>query len=128
MFKNQQCYHSFCSECVIKQVAIKIQDKITVVSCPGLNCKDVLELESCRALLPKELIDKWNDASCEALFINVPKFYCPFKYCSSMFLDENVGQQKILLGNLSALFVIDCFVQGVMFHGIMGLLVRSFRN
>jgi E3 ubiquitin-protein ligase RNF144 len=84
-------------------MAMEIQDKITVVSCPGLNCKDLLELESCRALLPKELIDKWNDALYEALFINVPKFYCPFKYFSSMFLDSNEGEKKILLGNLSAL-------------------------
>ncbi|XP_045787342.1 E3 ubiquitin-protein ligase RSL1-like isoform X2 [Trifolium pratense] len=91
MFKNQRCYHSFCSECVIKQVATKIQDKISIVSCPGLNCKGVLDLESCRSLLPKELIDKWNDSLCESLFITVPKFYCPFKDCSAMLLDENEG-------------------------------------
>jgi len=91
MFIIQRCYHSFCSECVIKQVATKIQDNMTVVSCPGLNCKGVLELESCRALLPKELIDKWNDALCAAL----PKIYCPFKDCSAMLLDGNKrGEEK----------------------------------
>jgi E3 ubiquitin-protein ligase RNF144 len=79
MFKNQRCHHSFCSECVIKQVATKIQDKISIVSCPGLNCKGLLELESCRSLLPKKLIDKWYDSLCESLFVTVPKFYCPLK-------------------------------------------------
>ena len=92
MFRNQICYHSFCSECVVKQVATKIQDNITNVSCPGLNCKGVLELESCRKLLPTELVDKWNDALCEAFFLTVPKFYCPFKDCSAMLLDEDEGR------------------------------------
>ncbi|RHN82083.1 putative transcription factor C2H2 family [Medicago truncatula] len=95
MFRNLRCYHSFCSECVVKQVATKIQDNITNVSCPGLNCKGVLELESCRSLLPKELIDRWNDALCEAFFLAVPKFYCPFKDCSAMMLDENEDGQDI---------------------------------
>ncbi|KAI5400924.1 E3 ubiquitin-protein ligase RSL1 [Lathyrus oleraceus] len=89
MFRNQGCYHSFCSECVVKQVATKIQENITVVSCPGLNCEGVLELETLRPLLPKELIDRWDDAMCEALLLTVPKFYCPFKDCSAMLLDED---------------------------------------
>lgn len=95
MFRNQICYHSFCSECVVKQVATKIQDNITNVSCPGLNCKGVLELESCRSLLPKELIDRWNDALCEAFILAVPKFYCPFKDCSEMLLDEDEGREDV---------------------------------
>ncbi|XP_045787340.1 E3 ubiquitin-protein ligase RSL1-like [Trifolium pratense] len=91
MFRNQRCYHSFCSECVVKQVSTKIQDNITNVSCPGLNCKGLLELESCRSLLPKALIDRWDDALSEALLLTVPKFYCPFKDCSAMLLGENEG-------------------------------------
>ncbi|KAL5070176.1 hypothetical protein RYX36_021063 [Vicia faba] len=89
MFRNKRCYHSFCSDCVVKQVATKIQENITVVSCPGLNCKGVLELETLRPLLPKELIDRWDDAMTEALLLTVPKFYCPFKDCSAMLLDED---------------------------------------
>jgi hypothetical protein len=37
-------------------------------------------------------------------------------------------EKKKILGNLSALFVIDCFVQGVMSLGILGLVVRNIRN
>ncbi|PNX95389.1 putative E3 ubiquitin-protein ligase RNF144A-like protein, partial [Trifolium pratense] len=51
----------------------------------------VYNTEQKRSLLPKELIDKWNDSLCESLFITVPKFYCPFKDCSAMLLDENEG-------------------------------------
>lgn len=95
MFKNQNCHHSFCSECIIKQVETKIEEKMSTVSCPGLDCKGTLELESCMPLLPKKLFDKWNDALCEALFVTVPKFYCPFKDCSAMLLDENEGVEDI---------------------------------
>jgi E3 ubiquitin-protein ligase RNF144 len=76
-------------------VETKINEKIANVSCPGLNCKGVIELESCISLLPKDLFDKWNDALCEALFCSVPKFYCPFKDCSAMLLDENEGVEDI---------------------------------
>jgi E3 ubiquitin-protein ligase RNF144 len=93
MFNIQTCHHSFCSECVIKQVATKIQDKISHVSCPGLNCKGVLELESCSSLLSKELFDKWDNLLCESLFLPFPKLYCPFKDCSAMLLDENEGEE-----------------------------------
>ncbi|XP_027367068.1 probable E3 ubiquitin-protein ligase RNF217 [Abrus precatorius] len=95
MFRNQRCDHSFCSQCVIKHVATKIQDKITVVSCPGLNCKGVLEVDACMAMLPKELLDRWSDALCEALFLTAHKFYCPFRDCSAMLLVDGEGGKDI---------------------------------
>lgn len=57
-----------------------------VVSCPALDCKSVVEVEDCRSWLPKDLTDKWDEALCEALFVAMPKFYCPFKDCSAMML------------------------------------------
>lgn len=89
MFRNQICNHSFCSDCVTKQVATKIQESVTEVPCPGLDCKSVLELDACRPWLPKDLLDRWDQALCEALFLSTPKFYCPFKDCSAMLLAEN---------------------------------------
>ncbi|MED6191754.1 hypothetical protein PIB30_003557 [Stylosanthes scabra] len=96
MFSNKNCDHSFCSDCVTKYVATKIQESITLVPCPGLNCKGFLELDSCRPMLPKELLDRWDDALCESLFLAVPKFYCPFRDCSAMLLDENDGGEGII--------------------------------
>ena len=92
MFRNEGCDHSYCSDCVTKQVATKIQESITVVACPGLNCRGVLELDACWPMLPKELLDRWDDALCEALFLAAPKFYCPFRDCSAMLLLENEGE------------------------------------
>ncbi|KAL1296208.1 probable E3 ubiquitin-protein ligase RNF144A [Arachis ipaensis] len=96
MFRNKKCDHSFCSDCVTKHVATKIQESLTLVPCPGLNCKGMLELDSCRPMLPKEVLDRWDDALCEALFLAVPKFYCPFRDCSAMLLNENEGGEGII--------------------------------
>lgn len=95
MFRNQICDHSFCCDCVVKQVATKIQESITVVSCPGLDCKGVLELDACRPMLPKVLLDRWDEALCEALFLAAPKFYCPFEDCSAMLLVDNEEEEDI---------------------------------
>ncbi|KAI9092340.1 hypothetical protein K1719_027840 [Acacia pycnantha] len=94
MIKNQACHHSYCSDCMTKHVATKIQDNITAVPCPGLDCKSVFEFETCRSWLPKDIIERWDKALCEALFLQVPKFYCPFKDCSAMMLVENEEDQQ----------------------------------
>lgn len=50
MFKNTTCSHPFCLDCISKHVAVKIQDNISTVKCPDLNCQGVLHLnpEFCR--------------------------------------------------------------------------------
>ncbi|KAA8542026.1 hypothetical protein F0562_023178 [Nyssa sinensis] len=37
MFRNESCHHSFCTDCISKHVATKIQENIQVVSCPGFE-------------------------------------------------------------------------------------------
>ncbi|KAJ7952020.1 RBR-type E3 ubiquitin transferase [Quillaja saponaria] len=92
MFKNERCVHSFCSDCITKHVATKIQDSVTIVSCPGLDCKGVLELDACKPVLSKEVLDRWDEALYEAFILTIPKFYCPFKDCSAMLVDDNEGE------------------------------------
>jgi E3 ubiquitin-protein ligase RNF144 len=93
MFRNESCVHSFCSDCISKHVATKIQDGITVVSCPGLECKVVLELDDCRSVLPKDVTERWDEVLCRALFGSEMVFYCPFKDCSAMLVnDEEEGE------------------------------------
>ncbi|KAB1214476.1 hypothetical protein CJ030_MR5G010366 [Morella rubra] len=89
MFRNERCIHSFCSDCISKHIASKIQESITVVSCPGLDCKVVLEVDACRPVLPKDVVERWDEAIFEALFPASQKLYCPFKDCSAMLLNDN---------------------------------------
>ncbi|XP_021802002.1 probable E3 ubiquitin-protein ligase RNF144A [Prunus avium] len=92
MFRNESCDHSFCSDCIAKHAASKIQDNIHIVVCPGLGCKAVLELDACRPMLPREVLERWNDALCEALVLGAQRLYCPFSDCSIVLIIDNEGE------------------------------------
>ena len=95
MFRNEGCVHSFCADCITKHVASKIQANIHVVSCPGLDCRAVLELDACMPMLPKEVIERWNDALCEAMVLGAPRLYCPFSDCSTVLMIDNEGEEAV---------------------------------
>ncbi|XP_027337346.1 probable E3 ubiquitin-protein ligase RNF217 [Abrus precatorius] len=84
MFRNQNCSHSFCDDCIVRYVAAKIQENISMVKCPDTKCKGVLEPQCCRSIIPKDVFDRWENALCENLVLASQKFYCPFKNCSAM--------------------------------------------
>lgn len=88
MFRTITCSHVFCSDCISKHVAAKIQENITEVKCPGVNCRGVLEPEICRSIVPKEVFDRWEDALSESAVLASQRFYCPFKDCSALLADD----------------------------------------
>ncbi|KAF6170275.1 hypothetical protein GIB67_013250 [Kingdonia uniflora] len=87
---NKKCCHSYCTDCMSKHVAAKIQENINSVNCPGLNCKVVLEPEFCRSIVPEQVFDRWVNALCESMILGSQKVYCPFKDCSAMLIDDGV--------------------------------------
>ncbi|XP_022721674.1 probable E3 ubiquitin-protein ligase RNF144A-B [Durio zibethinus] len=90
MFTISGCSHSFCSDCVRTYVKTRLEQNITVIMCPGENCKLSLELEACRPLLPKEVINLWEDLLCEELLCATGgRIYCPLKGCSAILLNDN---------------------------------------
>ncbi|MCL7038973.1 hypothetical protein MKW94_012367 [Papaver nudicaule] len=90
-FEIKGCGHSFCSECIVRYVASKVQENVISIGCPEMNCQGVLEPELCQSILPSEVFDRWGDALCEALILGPQKFYCPFKDCSALLVDECPG-------------------------------------
>lgn len=91
-FSIKGCCHSYCKDCVCKYVDSRIQENVTRITCPVSGCKGVLELEDCRAVLRREVFDRWGDALCEALILGSAKFYCPFKDCSAvLIMDDDVS-------------------------------------
>ncbi|KAK8581413.1 hypothetical protein V6N13_144439 [Hibiscus sabdariffa] len=56
LFNIKGCSHAYCTDCTIKYVAAKLQDKITAISCP---------------------VENWSQT-----------FYCPFKDCSVLLIDD----------------------------------------
>ncbi|GKC71355.1 zinc finger, C6HC-type containing protein [Tanacetum coccineum] len=92
MFPNKEsCGHLFCSDCISKHIDAKIKENITIVTCPEPNCKILIKPEVCRdrSLVPKEVLDRWDNALCESLIKGSEKFYCPFKDCSALLVDDD---------------------------------------
>lgn len=90
-FRIKGCSHSYCTDCMMKYVASKLQENITSIPCPSPNCKALLEPEHCRDLLPEDVFERWGSALCEALILGAQKFYCPFKDCSALLIDDGDG-------------------------------------
>jgi E3 ubiquitin-protein ligase RNF144 len=95
MFETESCVHSFCNDCISRHVAAKVQYGTTIVACPGLNCRAVLDLDTCRPILTRVVIDLWEDALCEEVINASQRFYCPFKDCSALLIDDNEGEAII---------------------------------
>ncbi|XWS26526.1 hypothetical protein CRYUN_Cryun26dG0039100 [Craigia yunnanensis] len=110
-FNIKGCSHAYCMDCMIKYVASKLQDKITAISCPVGNCEGLLEPEYCRNILPREVFDRWGEALCEAMILGSERFYCPFKDCSMLLIDD--GGQVVMESecpNCRRLFCAQCKV------------------
>lgn len=89
MFTIESCNHIFCTDCIIKHIETKIQENLSTVSCPGLDCKEILEPDACRSVIPKHVLTAWDGLICESMIMDSQKFYCPFKNCSAMLVKDS---------------------------------------
>ncbi|WOH12902.1 hypothetical protein DCAR_0832411 [Daucus carota subsp. sativus] len=89
-FSINGCTHSYCTNCIVTYIASKLQDNITQILCPVPGCRGLLEPEDCRLILPLEVFDRWGKALCEAVIFDWEKFYCPYKDCSAMLIDDGM--------------------------------------
>ncbi|XP_004242195.1 E3 ubiquitin-protein ligase RSL1-like [Solanum lycopersicum] len=111
MFTIESCSHVFCADCINKHVSIKIQDKIHVVTCPGVACRGILDFETCVSIIPKDVRDSWDELLCESLILASQRFYCPYKDCSAMLVndsDEIVRESECPV--CRRLFCAQCYV------------------
>ncbi|KAL7617119.1 hypothetical protein Lser_V15G01519 [Lactuca serriola] len=89
MFSNSKvCGHLFCVDCIREHVSVKIKENMAEVKCPDPKCKRLIGPELCGSIVPKEVLERWEDALCESLILATQKFYCPFKDCSAMLVDD----------------------------------------
>ncbi|KAI3414958.1 uncharacterized protein J3R85_015652 [Psidium guajava] len=82
------CSHACCNDCVAKYVALKLHDTVTRIHCPVSGCGGVLEPGYCSSILPREVFDRWCNALSEALILDAERFYCPFKDCSALLIND----------------------------------------
>lgn len=85
------CGHAFCAGCVRQYIAARVDENLLAVGCPDPGCRDgVLHPEECRHVLPSPLFHRWGAALCDMALEEV-KFYCPFKDCSALLVDDEPG-------------------------------------
>ncbi|KAJ8755359.1 hypothetical protein K2173_019157 [Erythroxylum novogranatense] len=111
MFRTNNCDHSFCSDCITKHVATKIEETVLTVRCLEFNCDGVLEIDTCRGVLPKEVVDSWEKALCEEAIREWAKVYCPFRDCSAMLIvDDDEVIRESECPYCHRLFCVQCNV------------------
>ncbi|KAM3393940.1 E3 ubiquitin-protein ligase RSL1-like [Capsicum galapagoense] len=96
MFKIMECSHSYCKNCIAKYISSKLQENISRILCPVTACNGELEPQSCGSILPYDVFVKWGDALCESMILVSEKFYCPFKDCSALLIDECAGENMVI--------------------------------
>uniref|UniRef100_A0A0E0ESA3 RBR-type E3 ubiquitin transferase n=1 Tax=Oryza meridionalis TaxID=40149 RepID=A0A0E0ESA3_9ORYZ len=88
------CAHAFCNSCIGRYVAAKISENVAVIGCPDPGCEEgFVEMDTCRDIIPPELFDRWSVSLCE-LALGEKKYYCPFKDCSALLINDNDGAEK----------------------------------
>lgn len=113
-FKIKGCSHSYCADCMKTYVASKLQDGVSVINCPVPSCSGVLEPEYCREILPFEVFVRWGNLLCESVIMASQKFYCPFKDCSVLLVDD--GSEKVTMSECPSCFRLFCAQCRVGWH------------
>ncbi|KAG8050183.1 hypothetical protein GUJ93_ZPchr0009g1346 [Zizania palustris] len=94
-FAMAGCTHAFCVSCTSQYIAAKVEENVLSIGCPVHGCKDgsPLHPEACRDVIPPRLFQRWGDALCDSA-LSALKFYCPFKDCSALLVDDGETEIK----------------------------------
>ncbi|KAJ4813705.1 RING/U-box superfamily protein [Rhynchospora pubera] len=88
IFTIKSCNHLFCISCIVHYIISKLDENISIIPCPDPGCKSgSLDPLTCQHILPSATFDKWGCILCESS-LGHNKFYCPFKDCSALLVDE----------------------------------------
>ncbi|TKY72924.1 E3 ubiquitin-protein ligase RNF144B [Spatholobus suberectus] len=87
-FTPDGCGHFYCTKCTLKYIVSKLQNNVLNLKCPELGCRGTLSPHFCKPILPSYVLVWWEKALCESGIPEEDKFYCPFKDCSALLLNE----------------------------------------
>ncbi|CAN6699051.1 unnamed protein product [Malus baccata var. baccata] len=89
LFKIKGCTHFYCEKCIVKFVESNLEYNVTNIMCPLQGCLGMLDLEYCRPILPRAVIDRWCNALRRKKIITGTDYkflYCPYEDCSALSL------------------------------------------
>ncbi|KAK4780396.1 hypothetical protein SAY87_016502 [Trapa incisa] len=107
---NKICSHSFCSNCISNHVRIRVAGNQATIPCLEFQCEHSVEFQSCMGILPRDVLDAWDRNLCEALILDAHKFYCPFRDCSAMLVNDSEMLFECECPHCNRLFCAQCLV------------------
>lgn len=73
------CYHSFCRDCLVSYLTLKIQDGESKLKCPNKDCEEIIANNDINLILTDcdDIVERWNrnitrNQEREELFRNRP--------------------------------------------------------
>uniref|UniRef100_J3MXH8 RBR-type E3 ubiquitin transferase n=1 Tax=Oryza brachyantha TaxID=4533 RepID=J3MXH8_ORYBR len=132
-FSVSSCRHAFCVFCIGQYVAAKIGESAAHVACPDPGCGGgAVEPESCRGVVPSELLDRWGLLLCEAAIVVARRRpqYCPFRDCSEPLLAAGGTTRAAAAAwrRPSARAATGCSARGAWCRGTTASAARSSRS
>ncbi|KAL1562141.1 RBR-type E3 ubiquitin transferase [Salvia divinorum] len=80
--------HNICFMCIGSHIKSKIDENITSINCPQLDCGKTLTPLECQPIIPSSLFVKWSDGLCRS-YVSVRKgCSCPYRNCSELIINE----------------------------------------
>ncbi|KAL3512020.1 hypothetical protein ACH5RR_024737 [Cinchona calisaya] len=95
MIKLESCSHSLCSDCLSRLIQAKIEGNIHFITCPNINCNDIIEPDFVKGMIPENVVARWEELRSEATILDSQKFYCPYKNCSAMLVND--AEEEIVI-------------------------------
>ncbi|XP_047949416.1 E3 ubiquitin-protein ligase RSL1-like [Salvia hispanica] len=74
--------------CIGRYIKSKIDENISSIKCPKLDCGKSLTPLECRPIIPSALFVKWSDALCRSYVSAYASCSCPYQNCSELILNE----------------------------------------
>ncbi|KAH7664530.1 E3 ubiquitin-protein ligase RNF144 protein, partial [Dioscorea alata] len=109
MFDIEGCTHKFCRNCVRKHIMERLERGAVKIPC--LECEvGFLLPEKCRRILPTDIYTKWGLKLCENMVADTEKFYCPFKNCSALLINDGEGITQTECPYCHRMFCAQCKV------------------
>ncbi|CAN6204472.1 unnamed protein product [Urochloa humidicola] len=114
VFPIPGCTHLLCISCLSQYITAKVEDNVLSIGCPEPGCKDgTLDLESCQDVIPLQLFQRWDAALCDSA-LGPLKFYCPFRDCSALLVNEGSHGEAAIRNaecpHCSRMFCVECKV------------------
>ncbi|KAI3985260.1 hypothetical protein MKX01_039505 [Papaver californicum] len=71
---TNKCSHMYCSKCITKHITTKVEENMTLITCPDYTCLETLEPHLYRDIISRQVLDCWESTLRESAILPSDKF------------------------------------------------------